>query len=95
MAALQNNSDDVIPLLDLVGLFNDALCFDPRDKIFGLKSLSLLCCRRAVPTEYSDRVEYKDVIRRLWYHHVSRHCSDDYWEMYHYAHFRDENEDRY
>ena len=90
MAVLQDNCDDFIPLLDLVDLFKDAQCFDPRDKIFGLKSLGLLCCRRAVPTEYKDSVKYKDVLRQLWEHHVTRHCCGDYIEILHYDHFLNE-----
>jgi hypothetical protein len=67
MAVLANNNDDLIQLLDLVDLFKDALCFDARDKIFGLKSVSLLCCKDAVETDYS--MEHEDVIGVLLAHH--------------------------
>jgi hypothetical protein len=71
MAVLANNNDDLIPLLDLVDLFKDALCFDARDKIFGLKSVSLSGCKDAVETDYS--MEYEDVTNVSLAHHEAKH----------------------
>jgi hypothetical protein len=71
MADFENTNDNLMPLLDLVDLFKDASCFDARDKIFGLKSLSSSCCRDAVQTDYS--MEYEDVLDTLSAHHEAKH----------------------
>jgi hypothetical protein len=71
MAVLENTNGNLIPLLDLLDLFKDASCFDARDKIFGLKSLSSSCCRDAVQTDYS--MEYEDVLDTLSAHHEAKH----------------------
>ena len=71
MAVLANNNADLMPLLDLLDLFKDALCFDARDRIFGLKSLSLSCGKNAVETDYS--MEYDDVINTLLAHNDAEH----------------------
>jgi hypothetical protein len=71
VAILANNNDDLIPLLDLVDLFKGANCFDDRDEIFGLKSLSPSCCRDAVKTDYSMTRE--EVINTLIAHHEAGH----------------------
>lgn len=71
MAILEKNNDDLIPLLDVVDLFKGSKCFDERDKIFGLRSLSPTCCRDAVPTDYSMTVE--DVINALLAHNEVDH----------------------
>jgi hypothetical protein len=71
MAVLANNNDDLLPLLDLVDLFKNALCFDDRDKIFGLRSLGLPCCKNAVMTDYS--MDREGVINTLLAHHEAQH----------------------
>jgi Heterokaryon incompatibility protein (HET) len=71
MAVLAKNNNDLLPLLDLVDLFKDASCFDDRDKIFGLRSLSLPCCKDAVKTNYS--MDREGVINTLLAHHEAQH----------------------
>jgi hypothetical protein len=71
MAILEMNNDDLIPLLDVVDLFEGSKCFDERDKIFGLRSLSPSCCRDTVQTDYSMTNE--DVINALIAHNEVEH----------------------
>ncbi|KAH7305735.1 heterokaryon incompatibility protein-domain-containing protein, partial [Rhexocercosporidium sp. MPI-PUGE-AT-0058] len=44
-------------LADLVILFKDSQCEDPRDTIFGLLGLTQNCCRDEVPADYSTTPE--------------------------------------
>lgn len=62
------------PLANLVTEFGEALCLDPRDKIFGLLSLSRGCCRDAITVNYSAMPI--TVSAELLAHHVSQHCLD-------------------
>jgi hypothetical protein len=71
MAVFANTDHHLVPLHHLVDLFKDSLCFDTRDKIFGLRSLSLSCCKDFVRPDYS--MAYKEVIRTLSVHHDAMH----------------------
>jgi hypothetical protein len=56
-------------------LFSDnrkAKCEDPRDKIFGLHSLTCLCCQREISIDYS--LSWEEVVRNLLRHQVYGHA---------------------
>lgn len=75
MAILANENQNLIPLFDLVYLFKDALCFDSRDKIFGLRRLSLPCCNDAVKVDYS--MEFENIIHNLFAHNDAEHVGNE------------------
>jgi hypothetical protein len=68
---LANRNYHLIPLLDIVDLFKDVLCFDDQDKIFGLRSLALPCCKDAVEPGYSS--DYENVTDTLLAHYEAMH----------------------
>ncbi|KAE9368436.1 HET-domain-containing protein [Stipitochalara longipes BDJ] len=72
MAVFKGTKNDLVPLHYLVALFKDSLCFDTRDKVFGLRSLSLACCKDFVRPDYS--VAYEEVARILMVHHDAAHA---------------------
>ncbi|KAF4633092.1 hypothetical protein G7Y89_g5033 [Cudoniella acicularis] len=59
------------PLADVVLQFKDAQCEDPRDTVFGLLSLARVCCREAVPANYSTSPE--EICTTLLLHHIAFH----------------------
>lgn len=62
-------------LVDLLIQFKNSSCSDIRDRIFGLESLSLGCCRRAVPVDYS--LGLVPLCAKLLVHHLTKHSSID------------------
>ncbi|KAE8444215.1 hypothetical protein EG329_000812 [Mollisiaceae sp. DMI_Dod_QoI] len=59
------------PLLDLVVAHRDAKCLERRDKVFGVHSMSQLCCKEAVPVDYS-KPEYLLFVETIE-HHFYKH----------------------
>jgi hypothetical protein len=60
-------------LIELYTLFEGALCKDPRDKIFGLLSLSMECCKEYTPADYSKTAF--DVFNNAFFHHSQCHMT--------------------
>ncbi|KAL5329498.1 hypothetical protein ACEPPN_003012 [Leptodophora sp. 'Broadleaf-Isolate-01'] len=58
-------------LADLVLLFKDSQCEDPRDTIFGLLGMTHVCCRHEVPADYSTTPE--NLCTTLLLHHIANH----------------------
>jgi hypothetical protein len=59
------------PLPHVMIAFQSSHCFDIRDQIFGLHSLSDACCAAAVPVDYSKPVP--DLCVLLLEHHIVKH----------------------
>lgn len=59
------------PLLGLFEEFGEAECHDLRDRIFGLQSMAELCCREAVPVDYS--LTWADIYEKLLEHYILHH----------------------
>ncbi|KAG4432302.1 hypothetical protein IFR05_012209 [Cadophora sp. M221] len=59
------------PLADLVLLFKESQCEDPRDTVFGLIGLTDVCCRNGVPADYSTTPE--NLCTTLLLHHIAFH----------------------
>ncbi|KAN0093987.1 HET domain containing protein [Hyaloscypha variabilis] len=72
MAVFAGTKHDLVPLQYLVALFKDSHCTDARDKVFGLRSLSLACCKDFARPDYS--MAYDDVVRPLMVHHDAMHA---------------------
>jgi hypothetical protein len=58
-------------ILTLMHNYKDAQCFDIRDKVFGLHSLALPCCREAVPINYS--LDKTRLFGMVMIHHCIHH----------------------
>ncbi|KAE8454134.1 hypothetical protein EG329_005058 [Mollisiaceae sp. DMI_Dod_QoI] len=58
-------------IFSLIKQHQHAECSDVRDKVFGLHSLALLCCREAVPVDYSLDIHqlFAKVLRHQFLHH--------------------------
>jgi hypothetical protein len=67
--------DDGPSLVDLLIQFQNSSCSDIRDRIFGLESLSLGCCRRAVPVDYS--LGLVPLYAKLLVHHLTKYGNMD------------------
>jgi Heterokaryon incompatibility protein (HET) len=85
IAVFTDTDHHLVPLHHLVELFEDSLCFDIRDKIFGLRSLSLSCCKDFVRPDYS--MAYEEVIRTLSVHHDTMHSGP--WAEHPYSTYLD------
>ncbi|MAD83661.1 MAG: hypothetical protein CL912_11935 [Deltaproteobacteria bacterium] len=60
-----------LPLADLTLKFKGSECEDPRDAVFGLLGLTLLCCRDAVRADYLMTSE--QLCNNLLLHHIAYH----------------------
>ncbi|KAE8449787.1 hypothetical protein EG329_007562 [Mollisiaceae sp. DMI_Dod_QoI] len=58
-------------LFDVFQAYKDAACADVRDKVFGLRSLSLSCCQQASPVDYSQTPA--EVCKALLEHYLCGH----------------------
>jgi hypothetical protein len=72
MAVFAGTKHNLVSLHYLVELFKDSLCSEIRDKIFGLRSLSLACCKDFVRPDYS--MAYEEIVRNLMVHHDAVHA---------------------
>jgi hypothetical protein len=61
-------------LVELLTQFSFLSCHDIRDRVFGLRSLAPVCCKQAVPADYSMGVV--SVCVKLLWHHLNEHRSD-------------------
>lgn len=66
--------DPNTPLLSLMQTYRDAKCADIRDKLFGLHSIALSCCRKSVPIDYT-RSTY-NLCGMILAHHFYHHSKD-------------------
>ncbi|KAH8761463.1 heterokaryon incompatibility protein-domain-containing protein, partial [Hyaloscypha sp. PMI_1271] len=57
------------PLFNLYAEYKAAECHDPRDRIFGLRSLASACCKEEIPVNYS--LSWGEVLRTLIRHQTS------------------------
>lgn len=62
------------PLLENFFTFKDAACKDSRDKLFGLYSLSMECCREHTPVDYFKTAF--DLCNSALEHHIDEHVVD-------------------
>lgn len=70
---LKRSPHKALPLLDLVLHYHDANCQNLQDKVFGLHSLSQICCKREVPVDYSKST--LQICQELLRHHNLYHSS--------------------
>ncbi|KAE9381129.1 HET-domain-containing protein, partial [Stipitochalara longipes BDJ] len=59
------------PLLRIFALNKDAECEKWLDKVFGLASLAIACCREAVTVDYSST--WSDILGKVILHHLCAH----------------------
>jgi hypothetical protein len=62
-----------LSLVNLILLFHEAQCKDPRDRIFGYRSLAPSCCQQHISVDYSKSID--DIWRTTLTHHFSHHGS--------------------
>jgi hypothetical protein len=58
-------------LLDLLWMYKEAGCVDPRDKVFALHGLAADCCRRAICIDYAKSTY--EICGLLLQHHAFHH----------------------
>ncbi|KAH7400106.1 heterokaryon incompatibility protein-domain-containing protein [Cadophora sp. MPI-SDFR-AT-0126] len=63
-----------ISLLRHVHLFRESVCFDPRDKIFGVLEVGPACCKANIAISYR-KSEWEN-LHNLFRHHFQDHKSD-------------------
>jgi hypothetical protein len=69
--ARQSEDSKAQSLLNLLWTYKDAACVDPRDKVFGLHSLSEDCCKNALSIDYAKSTF--EIGGMLLEHHFSHH----------------------
>jgi hypothetical protein len=70
-----------LPLCPLIHQFGHAKCEDVRDRIFGLHSLALSCCQKAIPVDYSCSVY--SLTYKLLEHQCNHHSDTPGYSVFH------------